>query len=157
MNGTQIFSPNRILAAAILSLHLIPAAASAQAEPRERDIRIPRVPADELPRVKKLVNPIPPTASALREAKELFSRSCAACHGAEGKGDGPVAVDNRIDPKPRNFTNPEFQRLRTDGELYWVLTHGSHDTEMMRMDFFFTEEELWKLILYVRSLGGADP
>jgi hypothetical protein len=27
---------------------------------------------------------------------------------------------------------------------------------MMRMDFFFTDEELWGLISYIRTLGETD-
>ena len=121
--------------------------------PQEKDIRAPRVPADQLARTRAVVNPFPSTAETRRQGKALFTTACVACHGTEGKGDGPVAVESKIDPKPRNFTNPEFQRLRADGELLWVLKNGSHQTEMMRMDFFFTEEELWKLVIYIRTLG----
>ena len=83
--------------------------------------------------------------------------ACVACHGPEGKGDGPVAKKSKMEPRPRNFTNPEFQRLRSDGELFWVLKHGSHNTEMMEMDLFFTDEELWKLIVFIRTLGQGTP
>ncbi len=121
--------------------------------PQESDIQIPRVPSEKIEEVKKLKNPLPQTESVLRNGKDLFKRSCVACHGAKGMGNGPVAEETKMDPKPRNFTNPEFQRLRTDGELFWVLKHGSHNTEMMRMDFFFTDEELWRLISYIRSLA----
>ncbi len=41
--------------------------------------------------------------------------------------------------------------------LFLVLKHGSHNTEMIRMDFFFTDEELWRLIIYIRTLGQASP
>ena len=125
--------------------------------PQEKDIRTPRVPADQLERVRTVVNPVPSTTEAVRQGKALFTTACVACHGPGGKGDGPVAVQSKIDPKPRNFTNPEFQRLRTDGELLWVLKNGSHQTEMMRMDFFFTDEELWRLILHIRALGRPLP
>ncbi|MEW6325413.1 MAG: c-type cytochrome [Nitrospirota bacterium] len=130
---------------------------AAEPPPQERDIRVPRVPADQLAAVRALVNPVPPGDETLERGKELFTAACAACHGAGGKGDGPLTQKTRIDPRPRNFTNPEFQRLRTDGELFWVLKRGSHDTEMMRMDFFFTDEELWTLVRYIRTLGASGP
>ena len=122
---------------------------------QERDIQIPRVPSNELEKVRQMKNPLPLSETVIRNGKELFKRSCVACHGPEGKGDGPIARETQMDPKPRNFTNPEFQRIRSDGELFWVLKHGSHDSEMMRMDFFFTDEELWWLISYIRTLGGT--
>lgn len=126
-------------------------------EPQEKDIRIPRVPPDQLEQVRAVTNPLPLTEENRKQGKDLFKKACVACHGPDGKGDGPVAKQSKMDPRPRNFTNPEFQRLRSDGELFWVLKHGSHNTEMMRMDFFFTDEELWKLIIHIRTLGQASP
>ncbi|HEX9756504.1 MAG TPA: cytochrome c [Nitrospiria bacterium] len=123
---------------------------------QERDIQIPRVPPEELEKVKQMKNPLLISGTVIKNGRELFSRSCVACHGPGGKGDGPVARETQMDPKPRDFTNPEFQRIRSDGELFWVLKHGSHDSEMMRMDFFFTDEELWGLISYIRTLGETD-
>jgi len=122
--------------------------------PRERNIHLPRVPADQLEAVKKMENPVPDNEGTLAKGKDLFAMACVACHGPEGRGDGPLTKKTKIDPAPRNFTNADFQRLRTDGELFWVLKHGSHGTEMMRMDFFFTDDELWTLIRYIRKLGA---
>jgi mono/diheme cytochrome c family protein len=122
--------------------------------PGERNIHLPRVPADQLEAVKKMVNPVPDNAETLEEGKRLYTMACAACHGPEGRGDGPLTKKTAFNPAPRNFANPDFQRLRTDGELFWVLKHGSHGTEMMRMDFFFTDDELWTLIHYIRTLGA---
>ncbi len=130
---------------------------AAPGTPQEKDIRIPRVPPDQLEQVRAVTNPYPSTDETREQGKVLFKKACVACHGPEGKGDGPVAKQSKMDPRPRNFTNPEFQRLRSDGELFWVLKHGSHNTEMMRMDFFFTDEELWKLIIHIRTLGKASP
>jgi mono/diheme cytochrome c family protein len=122
---------------------------------QERNIRFPRVPADQLETVKKVENPVPDNSETMETGKTLFTTACVACHGPEGRGDGPLTKKTKIDPAPRNFTSADFQRLRTDGELFWVLKHGSHGTEMMRMDFFFTDEELWTLIRYIRMLGRA--
>ena len=126
-------------------------------EPQERDIRIPRVPPDQLEQARAVTNPYPSTKETRKQGKDLFEMACVACHGPEGKGDGPVAKKSKMEPRPRNFTNPEFQRLRSDGELFWVLKHGSHNTEMMEMDLFFTDEELWKLIVFIRTLGQVAP
>lgn len=36
------------------------------------------------------------------EGKTLFEKNCVACHGVEGRGNGPAAAS--INPKPADFT-----------------------------------------------------
>ena len=37
-----------------------------------------------------------------QEAKQLYEQTCATCHGADGKGDGPTG--QMLQPKPADFT-----------------------------------------------------
>src|SRR5262249_3859749 len=45
----------------------------------------------------------------LRPAPGLYEQSCAACHGAEGRGDGFAAAG--LPTKPTDFTGPERAQL----------------------------------------------
>ena len=56
------------------------------------------------------------------EAKKIFSERCAVCHGAEGKGDGVGAA--ALDPKPRNYTDQEWQKTVTDEQLRDIIVKG---------------------------------
>ena len=49
---------------------------------------------------------IPSTASGSGDGKDLFARHCAACHGSEGEGDGPLA--RRFLRPPANLTAGPF-------------------------------------------------
>src|SRR5439155_13001 len=110
---------------------------------------------------KALKPPFQPTPEILAEGKAIFlgKGTCFQCHGPEGKGDGGAAKILPI--QPRNFTNPKFNKLRTPGEMLWVLKNGSlgqtgqiPGTGMLPVvDRFIDEEEAWKVILYERSLG----
>ena len=120
----------------------------------ERDPLQPRVPADKIQVAKKEKNPFPVTPENIAKGKTLFEGkgTCFTCHGMAGKGDGPAAVG--LDPSPRNFTNPAFQAVRSDGELMYVLKNGSPGTAMMPMvGSAINEEEGWLALLYIRSLG----
>ena len=56
------------------------------------------------------------------EAKILFANVCSQCHGMEGKGDGPAAAS--LNPKPRNYTDPEWQKTVTDAEIKAIIVGG---------------------------------
>lgn len=56
------------------------------------------------------------------KANELFTVTCAGCHGPGGKGDGIAAA--AMDPKPRDFTSAEWQASITDEQLKKIILEG---------------------------------
>lgn len=44
------------------------------------------------------------------------------CHGQSGKGDGPGAA--ALNPKPRDYTNAEWQKTVTDDEIAKIIVQG---------------------------------
>jgi mono/diheme cytochrome c family protein len=62
------------------------------------------------------------TADATQQAQQIFSTRCAACHGAEGRGDGPGAAG--LDPKPRNYHDTAWQDSVTDKEIETAIVYG---------------------------------
>ncbi len=122
----------------------------------EADINTTRVPADQLEDAKAKKNPFEATPENIAKGQEIFAGkgTCFTCHGMEGKGDGPAGA--ALDPSPRNFTNPEFNKVRTEGEMHWIIMNGSPGTGMIAYaPAIITEEEAWLTILYARSLGGG--
>lgn len=126
---------------------------AASAWAAERDPLAPRVPAQKLEEARKLRNPIPPTPESIAKGREVFRGigSCNVCHGEEGRGDGIGA--SGLDPSPRNLANPGWQAARSDGELMWVLRHGSPGTAMITVvPGLISEEDGWNVINYIRTL-----
>jgi len=153
--------------------------AFAQQKP-ELDPLKPRVPPDKIAKAKGLKPPVPMTPEAVEEGKALFigKATCFLCHGNEGKGDGPGASGTQVGP--RNFTNPEFHKAKTCGEMFWVASNGTkgdfskkdapsnpegtgmvpylqnHDSEIgIGGTPTVNESELWKIVFFERSLGGG--
>ena len=58
----------------------------------------------------------------INAAREVFTSRCAACHGAEGKGNGPGAV--ALNPKPRNYHDRDWQSRVTDDDIKKTITFG---------------------------------
>ncbi len=115
-----------------------------------------RVPVMERNVARQMVPPFGPTKNAtqhiIAEGKRVYEGKggCHTCHGKEGDGNGPAA--RQLNPSPRDFTNCQFQKRRSDGELFWVLHNGSPGTGMIPMiPVTINEEEAWKVIAYERS------
>lgn len=60
--------------------------------------------------------------AAMAKARRIYQERCASCHGEKGNGDGPGAFAVR--PKPRDYTNAEWQKTVTDEELAKAIVKG---------------------------------
>lgn len=120
----------------------------------ERQMMQPRVPADRLAEARALASPLPDSAEIVEKGKTLYNGkgTCFNCHGKDGSGNGMAAVG--LDPSPRNFQHHGFWRHRTEGEIYWVIKHGSPGTAMIGFGDQLTDEEIWSIIQYERSFAG---
>jgi mono/diheme cytochrome c family protein len=103
--------------------------------------------------VKRLQNPVAPSAAALASARLIYLDKCAQCHGDSGKGDGPEG--KMYDPAPGNLTDAKHMSTRTDGELFYQISQGRKPMPGFKKRL--TEEQRWQLVLLVRSLAEASP
>jgi mono/diheme cytochrome c family protein len=117
----------------------------------ERHMMEPRVPADKLAEARALKSPLADSPEIVEKGKPLYEGKggCVNCHGKEGRGDGPVARE--LNPSPRNFHHHGFWRHRTEGEIFWVIKHGSPGTSMIGFGSQLTDEEIWTVIRYLRT------
>ena len=100
-------------------------------------------------------NPIQPTKVNIDAGAKLFLASiapipCTTCHGVLGNGLGDPDFEST--PSPRNFTCQETMGSIPDGQLFWVIKSGVPRTAMPSFDEL-SDEQIWKLILYIRHLG----
>ena len=83
-----------------------------------------------------------------------FKQLCAACHGTTGKGDGPAAA--AMNPKPRNFADPEWQKSVTDDYLLKVIRQGGSavgkSPMMTPFGHSLNESQTQDVIAYIRGL-----
>lgn len=91
-----------------------------------------------------------PPASTSRGAA-LFASYCAACHGAQGRGDGPLAA-NLHDPYV-NLRKPGFHSLQRpdDAALARIVRHGLPPTSMPGHEWL-TDQQVADLVAYVKTL-----
>jgi len=105
--------------------------------------------------------PKPPVTAALKaRGKTLFDQACAACHGAEGKGDGIFTQRYDLPSLPANLTTPlQSVKIRStfsgiaprDEDLFRTLTRGLPGTAMWSYRALSADER-WALVLHIAGL-----
>jgi cbb3-type cytochrome c oxidase subunit III len=90
--------------------------------------------------------------------KVLYTKYCQACHGASGRGDGPIAQFARqFGPLPPDFTDAKYMTTRTDLDLFFTIMEGGEEVEKSRYmpawGGSLSEQEIWDLVTYLRSLA----
>lgn len=94
---------------------------------------------------RELVSPLPATARTLAEGKALYEIYCLVCHGAEGRGDGPIAGKIPTPPDYRSERVAQFQ----PGRIFHVVTLGAG--RMPPYAAQLSAEERWKVVTYVHE------
>jgi high-affinity iron transporter len=93
----------------------------------------------------------PRSAPPLERATALYAKNCAACHGAEGRGDGPAAKG--LEPAPSDFHDLPRMAQRSAYGLYNTITLGVAGTSMVPFKHL-PEDERWALAFHVANLGA---
>ena len=106
-----------------------------------------------------LKNPLEATRENIEEGENLYHykaspTKCKVCHGPYGNGLGMMAAGEG--PMPRNFTCKETMDQIPDGQMFWIIKNGSPGSQMPPYQLFLSDDQIWKLILYIRTLDKKN-
>ena len=84
------------------------------------------------------------------DAKAIWEKDCAKCHGADGKGD--TKMGKKLDIK--DLTDAKLQVAVKDEEMLKAIKEGVKDGEKLKMKAAegLNDDEMKALVAYVRSL-----
>ncbi len=100
---------------------------------------------------RQLDNPLAATDKVLSDGQRIYGKSCAACHGEQGLGDGPAGAELR--PQPANLQHlSRMSMMANDAYLYWTIAEGGTpiNTDMPVFKQAMSADEIWSLVLYLR-------
>lgn len=96
---------------------------------------------------KKLKSPVANTKKSIAQGRTLYARSCASCHGADGKAQVDVVAD------ATDLTSPNLYKSGTsEGEIFRSIRDGAGETMPPFKTQITPESELWHLVNFTRSL-----
>jgi mono/diheme cytochrome c family protein len=97
------------------------------------------------------VNPVPPDEVSAQRGSILYSIQCELCHGASGRGNGPLA--DYFARTPENLVGAKTA-AEFDGSVYLVIQNGFG--QMPGLAENLTVQERWDVVNYVRTFPELD-
>ena len=100
---------------------------------------------------RTLVNPIAVSPESLARGREMYETHCIVCHGAQGRGNGPVG--QKFVPQPMEL-NLDYVQLQPDGQIFYTISHGS-----LAMPFYrqaILAEDRWHLVNFIKEVFGES-
>lgn len=83
--------------------------------------------------------------------REIYSNICIRCHGIDGKG----SLGIKLVPPPADLSSPAIQN-RLDGTLFKRIHEGKPNTAMGAWKHTLSDDEIWDVLAYVRTLGVGN-
>jgi mono/diheme cytochrome c family protein len=96
------------------------------------------------------------SAQEVQAGERVYDRNCAICHGPAAHGDGPQAAS--LDPRPSDLRSLSgvrsdvgywFERIKEGGKAGPLPRPGS---AMPSWGEHLTDEEIWEVVAYLKSL-----
>ena len=84
------------------------------------------------------------------DAKDLYEKDCAKCHGPEGKGDTKMGKKSGV----KDYTDAKVQAELKDDAAIKAIKNGLKDKEdkvLMKPAESLSEEEIKGLVAYMRT------
>ncbi|CAB5663944.1 Cytochrome c, mono- and diheme variants [Delftia tsuruhatensis] len=99
------------------------------------------------------------SVESIARGSQAYARHCVACHGADGRGHGPLAA--RQSPWPPNFTSPLLWR-RADGDLLWTILHDTRTVQSETgpqahgQSGRLSSDDAWALIDFMKAQAAGQ-
>lgn len=89
-----------------------------------------------------------------KTGQAIYEQHCLRCHGMSGDGNGPDAAFLVV--QPANFQSAR-SRSKTDMELMTAIMHGVVFSPMHGWGGRLTEQQLWDVLSYIRTMVPFNP
>jgi mono/diheme cytochrome c family protein len=99
-------------------------------------------------------NPFGQDPAAARAGMLHYRENCILCHGARDVDTSEFAKG--LSPGAPMLDMKDVQEM-SDGQLFWVISNGIRSTGMPAFSPTHKEEEIWKIVAFVRRLPKLTP
>lgn len=97
-------------------------------------------------------SPVPYTVDAVSQGAASFAKDCSGCHGADARGNGPLAAT--LSKKPADLA--EHALHHPQGNLFWWIAHGIAGSPMPAFSPRIDDDGIWQLVQYLVARASAE-
>jgi len=83
------------------------------------------------------------------KGKAVYEQRCLACHGPQGKGDGPTG--KVLVPPAADFTSAASKK-KSDADLLKIIENGKPPTAMVAWKGLLPDQDIQHVLAYVKTL-----
>jgi mono/diheme cytochrome c family protein len=96
-------------------------------------------------------NPAAQNPRAVEMGRLAYTGSCAVCHGVNGDGKGMFGGE--LYPPATDLQGHDTQE-KSDAQLFWIVKNGLSFLGMPAFKDQYSDQQIWALVAYMRSLGN---
>lgn len=101
--------------------------------------------------------PVAFSTQSIAQGQAVFIQHCAQCHGADARGEGPLASQLALWP-PNLAGGLLWKRL--EGELFWRIRHGMRDArsgaETMPAAPALSDAQIWSVLDFLQARASGQ-
>jgi mono/diheme cytochrome c family protein len=100
--------------------------------------------------------PSPPgnLQASIEEGDKVYATDCTMCHGSDGRT--PTDNGRWMYPRASDLTSRDVQEY-SDRELFWIVKNGIRFSGMPAFGKVESDDHIWNLVHYVRTLRASGP
>ena len=87
------------------------------------------------------------------QGRQLYTQTCASCHGTSGLGDGPAGA--KLTPHPPAIGTVAQMNGVSPALMYRVISVGISGTPMAGFSSVLTSAQRWNLVAYINSMRAT--
>ncbi len=96
-----------------------------------------------------LAHPVSGAGGDSTKGKAVYEQRCLACHGPQGKGDGPTG--KVLVPPAADFTSAASKK-KSDADLLKTIENGKPPTAMVAWKGLLSDQDIQHVLAYVKTL-----
>ena len=97
------------------------------------------------------------STQSIAQGQAVFTQHCAQCHGADARGEGPLA--SQLTQWPPNLAGGLLWK-RLEGELFWRIRHGLRDArsgaETMPGAAALSDAQIWATLDFLQARASGQ-